>query len=264
MSIVNKQKAIEELNNRMKACTSCRLFLTRKQVLVGEGDLNARLMFVSLSPGTTEDSENKMFIGPSGKILNKLFHEAGIHRNSVFMTNLVKCMLPKNRQPKLDEIQSCRHFLDEEILFIQPEVIVPLGFYAARYILNKYQANPPAARTEVARLYGKLIFSNNQKIFLLPHPASLIYNPNFEPETIEKYKNLAVLANNCKWLSICPLKRFYEVGRLEFSWIELYCKGLWSTCVRYQMEEKGLYHPDWMLPDGRLDEKLKAYLMNEP
>ncbi|MBN2090471.1 uracil-DNA glycosylase [candidate division KSB1 bacterium] len=264
MTNVNKQEALDNLNNRMRVCTACRLSATRKHVLVGEGDLNARLMFISLSPGTTEDSENKMFIGPSGKILNKLFQEAEIYRNSVFMTNLIKCMLPKNRQPKMDEIQSCSHFLDEEIAIIHPEVIIPLGFYAARYILNKYQADPPAARVEFARLFGKLIFSNNQKIFPLPHPASLIYNPNFEPETIDKYKKLTVLANNCKWLWICPLKRFYEVGRLESYWSELYCRGLWSTCVRYQMEEKGLYHPDWMLPDGRLDEKLKAYLMNEP
>ncbi len=261
MFIANKQKAIYTLNNRMKVCTTCRLSETRNHVLVGEGDLDARLLLVPLSPGTIEDSENKMFIGPSGKILDRLFQAAGIHRESVFMTNLIKCMLPKNRRPKMDEIQICSQFLDEEIAIINPEVIVPLGFYATRYILNKYQADPPTARVEFARLYGELIFSNNQKIFPLPHPASLIYNPNFEPETIEKYKKLRTLSHDCKWFLMCPLKKLYDEDMLEPKWIELYCKGLWSTCVRYQMEEKGSYHPDWMLPDGSLDEDLKAYLM---
>lgn len=239
MIIVNKQKAIDTLNNRMKVCTACLLAATRNHVLVGEGDLDARLMLVSLSPGAMENSENKMFIGPSGKILDKLFQAAGIHRESVFMTNLIKCMLPKNRRPKMDEIQACSQFLDEEIAIINPEVIIPLGFYATRYILSKYQVDPPAARVDFAGLYGELIYSNNQKIFPLPHPASLIYNPNFELKTIEKYKKLLTLSHDCKWFSMCPLKKLYEEDMLDRKWIELYCKGLWSACVRYQMEEKG-------------------------
>ena len=263
MTRVNKQKTMNTLNNRMKVCTACRLASTRNHVLVGEGDLNARLMFIPLSPGSTENAENKMFIGPSGKVLDRLFQTVGIHRESVFMSNLIKCMLPKNRRPKMDEIEACSQFLDKEIETINPEVIVPLGFYATRYILNKYQADPPAARVDFAKLYGELIFSNNQKIFPLPHPASLIYNPNFEPETIAKYKKLPILSHDCKWFSICPLKKLHDEDMLERKWIELYCKGLWSTCVRYQMEEKRSSHPDWMLPDGSLDENLKTYLRKQ-
>ena len=154
MTTIDKQKAMKILINRMKDCTACRLAASRNHVLVGEGDVDARLMFVPLSPGSTEDSENKMFIGPSGKILNELFQAAGIHRESVYMTNLIKCILPKNRRPKMDEIQACSQFLDEEIAIINPEVIVPLGFYATRYILNKYQADPPTARLDFARHYG--------------------------------------------------------------------------------------------------------------
>ena len=259
MTIINKQKSMNALNSRMKVCNDCLLAATRNHVLVGEGDLDARLMFVPLSPGTMEDSENKMFIGPSGKILDRLFQAAGIHRESVFMTNLIKCMLPKNRRPRMDEIEACSQFLDEEIAIINPEVIVPLGFYAARYILNKYRADTPTARVDFARIYGELIFSNNQKIFPLPHPASLIYNPNFEDETIKKYKKLLTLSHVCKWFSMCPLKKLYDEDMLEPKWIELYCKGLLSRCVRYQMEEKGSYHPDWMLPDGSLDENLKNF-----
>jgi uracil-DNA glycosylase family 4 len=253
-----KQKKIDNLNQYLKKCTGCRLSLTRNNVLPGEGNINASLMFIALAPGKQEDLEGRMFIGPSGKILNRLFLDAGINRESVYMTNLTKCILPKNRKPKMDEIESCSIFLDQEIYIIHPELIVPLGFYATRYILEKYHTDPPAARLDFTKLYGELIFSEKQKIYPLPHPSSLIYNPSYEPETIEKYKKLKILPHECKWFAMCPMKGFYEQGRLEQKWIELYCKGLWSECVRYRMEENGSYHPDWMLPDGTLYEKLKG------
>ncbi len=243
----------------MRDCRKCRLSITRSHVLTGEGDSSARLMMVALSPGEKEDAKNRMFIGPSGQILNKLFDTAGISRESIYMTNLIKCMLPKNRKPKIDEIESCSPFLDEEISIIYPEIIVPLGYYATQVILTKYHANPPAARADYAKLYGELIFSDDQKIYPLPHPASLLYNPSFEHETVEKYRKLKSFSNDCKWFPSCPMKRFYETNRLERKWIELYCKGDWNNCVRHGMEEQGLYHPDWMLPDGSLDVRLKEF-----
>ena len=193
MKYDNKSKKIDNLNNRLKVCEKCCLASTRENVLLGEGNLNAQLMIIALSPGKMENLENRMFIGPSGQVLNRLFDAAKIDRESVYMTNLIKCMLPKNRRPKMDEIESCSQFLDEEIGIIKPEVVVPLGYYATRYILNKYNANPPAARVDYAKLYGELIYSEEQKILPLPHPASLIYNPSFEPETIKKYKKLQFL-----------------------------------------------------------------------
>ena len=240
-----KQESLEILNYQIRACKRCSLSVTRKHALVGEGNIDARIMFVALSPGVKEDSKNQMFIGPSGQVLDKLLHAAGIDRNLIFMTNLIKCMLPKNRKPTIDEIEACSQFLDEEISIIHPEVIVPLGYYATRMISAKYHADPLAARGDFV------------KILSFPHPASLLYNPSFEPETIEKYKKLQTILNDCKWFSLCPMKRFYETGRLERKWIELYCKGDWRNCVRYEMKGQDQYHPDWMLPDGSLDENLK-------
>jgi len=189
-SLLEKQESLDALNYQIRACERCSLSVTRKHALTGEGNITASIMFVALSPGVKEDSQNQMFIGPSGQVFNKLLHVAGIDRELVFMTNLIKCMLPKNRKPKMNEIELCSHFLDEEILIIHPEVIVPLGYYATRAILTKYHANTPAARNDFIETYGKLFFSDDQKIFPLPHPAALLYNPSFEPETIEKYKKL--------------------------------------------------------------------------
>lgn len=193
MIICKKQKAMDALNNLLKNCSACRLSSSRKHVLAGEGDLDARLMFVALSPGSNEDLKNRMFIGPSGKKLDILLGYAEIYRELVFMTNLIKCMLPKNRRPKIDEIESCCHFLDKEISIINPRIIVPLGYYATRHIMKKYNANPPAARANFKSIYGRLIFSDHQKIFPLPHPASLLYNPSFETNIKKKYKKLAAL-----------------------------------------------------------------------
>lgn len=66
-----------------------------------------------------------------------------------------------------------------------------------------------------------------------------------------------MLLPECKWFSCCPMKRFYEKGLLSRKWIDRYCRGVWQSCKRFQLEEKGVYHPDWMLPDGSLDERLK-------
>ena len=187
---IEKQKAIEVLNYQIRACERCSLCVTRKHTLTGEGNIEASIMFVALSPGVKEDSQNRMFVGPSGQVFNKLLHAAAIDRDLVFMTNLIKCMLPKNRKPKINEIELCSQFLNEEISIIHPEVIVPLGYYATRTILTKYHANSPAARNDFVKVYGKLLFSDDQKIFPIPHPASLLYNPSFEPDTIEQYKEL--------------------------------------------------------------------------
>jgi DNA polymerase len=252
-----KQNTLKSLNHRIRSCERCRLSATRKNTLVGEGNLKANIMFLALSPGKKEDSENKMFIGPSGHILDKLFYATGIKRDSIYMTNLLKCMLPKNRKPEMDEIESCGQFLDEEILIINPEIIVPLGYYATRTILSRYHVSLPPAREDFKELYGELIFSDEQKVLPLPHPSSLLYNRTFEHEIIKKYKKLQILLHECRWFVNCPMKRFYRAGRIEKKWIELYCRGDWENCVRYKMEEQGHYHPDWMLPDGGLDENLR-------
>jgi len=189
-NLIEKQEALDVLNYQIRACKRCSLSVTRKHALTGEGNIDARIMFIALSPGVKEDSQNRMFIGPSGEVFNKLLYTSGIDRKLVFMTNLVKCMLPKNRKPTMDEIESCNQFLNDEISIIHPEVIVPLGSYATRTILTKYHSDPQSSGMSFANINGKLLSINNEKIFPLPHPAALLYNPSFEPDTIEKYKRL--------------------------------------------------------------------------
>ena len=247
---------IEELNKIIRGCKKCRLSETRTNAICGEGNLNAKIMLIAQAPGEKEDREGKMFVGPSGKVIDELLNEAGIKRDEIYMTNLIKCMLPKNRKPKQDEIEACSHYLNEEIKLINPKILAPLGYYATCYIFKKYNL-PSPSKAEFSSIFGKLFLAEDKKILPLPHPATSLYNPEFKKDLIKSYRKLKVLLNDCKWYPVCPMKRFYEEGKLDKKWIELYCKGDWESCVRYQMEEKGEFHPDWMLPDGSLDERLK-------
>jgi DNA polymerase len=194
MRVESKQKAIDELNTVMKGCTRCRLCRTRKNVLVGEGNLQARLMLIAQAPGENEDREGRMFIGPSGQVLDELLEEAGISRDEIYMTNLIKCKLPQNRKPKQDEIKACSRFLEQEIVLIDSEVIAPLGYYATRYLLSRYKLPIPKIRVEFSSCYGRIFRSRNQKIFPLPHPASLLYNQSLKPVIVEQYKRLKAIA----------------------------------------------------------------------
>ena len=247
---------IDELNRMIRGCKRCRLSETRMNAICGEGNLNAKIMLIAQAPGEKEDKAGRMFVGPSGEVLDELLSSAGIRRDEIYMTNLIKCMLPKYRKPKQDEIEACSSYLDKEIELINPKVLVPLGYYAIRYIFQKYKIQVPS-KVEFSKVFGKLFLAENRKILPLAHPASCLYNPSLKEDLIKSYRKLQVLSRDCKWYPVCPMKKFYEEGKLDKRWIELYCKGDWESCIRYQMEEEGRFHPDYMLPDGSLDKKLQ-------
>ena len=256
-TMADKRKALGDLNGIIRNCKNCDLSQTRKHALGGEGNLDARVMLIAQAPGEREDQAGRMFIGPSGKVLDELLNEGGVRREELYMTNLIKCVLPKNRRPKQAEIDACAPFLDEEMTIIAPAVIVPLGYYATRSIFSRYSISAPEPRKDFSALYGNLFLAQNKKVFPLPHPASLLYNSTFKPKTLEKYRKLRVLSRECKWFPACPMKWFYHKWQLDRYWIERYCKGDWERCVRYQMEEQGRFHPDSMLPNGTLDGTLQ-------
>ena len=107
-----QQNTFSELNSRIKSCTRCLLHLTRTRAICGEGNRQARILLIALAPGAVEDREGRMFVGPSGKILDALLAEAGLIRKDIYMTNLIKCYLPKNRRPRQDEINACSGHLN--------------------------------------------------------------------------------------------------------------------------------------------------------
>jgi uracil-DNA glycosylase len=118
-------------------CTRCRLSETRTNVVFGSGADSASLMFIGEGPGQQEDEQGLPFVGRSGKLLDQLlWEELGIHRDRVYIANVVKCRPPGNRDPKPDEIDSCRPFLRQQLDLIRPAVCVTLGRFAAQWLLE--------------------------------------------------------------------------------------------------------------------------------
>lgn len=188
---------IDDLNKKIKECTKCRLSTSRINALCGEGDLNSKLMLIAQAPGEKEDREGTMFIGPSGKVLDELLLMSDIDRKEVYMTNLVKCMLPGYRKPKQDEIESCSHYLDKEIALINPEILAPLGYYAVKYIFEKYAiALPP--KEEYHKILGNVFLSGDTKIIPLQHPASVLYNHSMKEVLTKSYRTMKVELDNGK------------------------------------------------------------------
>jgi len=100
------------------------------------------------------------------------------------------------------------------------------------------------------------------KICPLGHPAAIVYDKSLYEEIQEDYSKLRILSHDCKWYSVCPMRRFYQLGELDEKWIEKYCRGDWKRCQRYAMEESGEPHADWLLPDGTISRRLKKVTQN--
>lgn len=183
---------IDDLNAKIRHCKKCRLSESRINAVCGEGDLSSRIILVAQAPGENEDREGVMFIGPSGKVLDRLLKAADVDRGKLFMTNLIKCMLPGNRKPRKDEIETCSYYLDEEIRLMDPPVIAPLGYYATRYIFDKYKI-PLPSKPEFHNVYGRLFLTSRKKVFPLQHPSTILYEGVSEPEAMKNYRRLKVL-----------------------------------------------------------------------
>ncbi len=181
-----KYEELTILNNRIKECRRCRLSSGRFHAVCGEGNVNARLFFIAQAPGEMEDKVGKMFIGPTGKVFDELFSEIRLHRNEVYMTNLIKCRLPKNRKPKSDEIELCGKYLDQEIEIIKPEFLIPLGYQATKYILSRF-CNGNISSSDFV---GKLIDCNGQKIYPLRHPSAALYNPSLKDIMLQDFRRI--------------------------------------------------------------------------
>jgi DNA polymerase len=134
------EEKLKKLAEQINACRKCELGSTRKNCVVGAGDINARIMFVGEAPGATEDEQGIPFIGRAGKMLSRIIAGMGINRDEVYITNIIKCRPPGNRDPKTEEIVKCIDYLTQQIEIIKPEIIIALGAHAAKTLLNTDKA----------------------------------------------------------------------------------------------------------------------------
>jgi len=129
-----------ELQNQVVDCQKCSLSETRKQTVFGEGNVNADWMLIGEAPGQNEELEGKPFLGQPGFLLTEMLRAIGLQRESVFITNVVKCSPPNNRDPKVDELKSCDDYLQQQITLVNPKIILAVGRVAAQRLLGTKQA----------------------------------------------------------------------------------------------------------------------------
>ena len=158
---------LEQLAATAAGCTDCELCENRSTVVFGMGNPQARLMFVGEGPGAEEDKQGLPFVGRSGQLLDKLvLEELGITRGHCYIANVVKCRPPGNRDPKPDEIDSCRPYLDGQVDLIAPEVIVTLGKFAAQLLLDSSET--------IGRLRGREHEFRTGVLIPTYHPAYVL------------------------------------------------------------------------------------------
>jgi uracil-DNA glycosylase family 4 len=157
---------LERVAAEASTCTRCRLHRGRTQVVFGQGSPTADLMFVGEGPGFHEDRQGLPFVGPSGQLLNRLLAEIGLRRNDVFVTNIVRCRPPGNRDPQPDEIEACNRWMEATLRLVDPKVVVTLGNFAARTLLG--------TTTGITRLRGRTYDFGDRVLLPTFHPSAAL------------------------------------------------------------------------------------------
>ena len=135
--IINMPEELKELNKMVQNCHRCNLSKTRKNVVFGEGNPNAQIMFIGEAPGREEDLQGKPFVGKSGEMITKMIQKVLLlKREDVYIANIIKCRPPQNRNPEIEEIDACKGYLLKQIEIIKPKIIVLLGNIALHSLLN--------------------------------------------------------------------------------------------------------------------------------
>lgn len=163
------EQKLAVIADEVKVCTLCELSRTRTHAVPGEGSPNARVMLIGEGPGWHEDEQGKPFVGNSGKFLSELIAKAGLQREDVFITNVVKCRPPSNRDPLPDEIHACSLYLERQIAAIDPDVIVTLG----RFSMAKYF---PGER--ISKIHGEPRKVGRRLVVPMYHPAAALHQGN--------------------------------------------------------------------------------------
>ncbi len=167
--------ALKAIQEDIGDCKRCPLAFTGRHTIVfGEGDPNARLMFVGEGPGADEDMQGRPFVGRAGQLLNNMITAMGLQREQVYIANIVKCRPPQNRTPEPAEANTCTQFLFRQIDVIRPEILVALGSTAATYLLG--------GKSSLSALRGRLHEARGSKLIVTYHPAYLLRDPRQKKE----------------------------------------------------------------------------------
>ncbi len=170
------ENSLNQIAQEIRTCNKCSLAYSRKNAVPGEGPYDAEIMFIGEGPGFYENEQGRPFVGQAGKFLEELLQSVGLKRTDVYITNVVKCRPPGNREPQEEELAACRDYLDRQIRILKPHIIVTLGrFSMARYMQE----------AKISLVHGNAMWIKGQMIIPMYHPAAGLHQPSLKT-TIQK------------------------------------------------------------------------------
>ncbi|MEJ2762370.1 MAG: uracil-DNA glycosylase [Gammaproteobacteria bacterium] len=181
-SAAEPEHVLRLVGSELEGCRRCPLHRFRRNIVVGEGNPRAKLVFVGEGPGEEEDAQGRPFVGPAGKLLTRIIQAMDLDRRDVYILNAVKCRPPGNRTPKPEELNCCRPFLQQQLLAISPEIVCTLGTVASQMLLDTQE--------RISQLRGR--FHGRDGFLIMPtyHPSYLLRHPESKRAVWEDMKQI--------------------------------------------------------------------------
>lgn len=179
-----KKELIGAINSQIVICNKCSLCSTRTNAVPGEGPTSAKIMIIGEAPGETEDQNGKPFCGKAGGLLDQILEQITLSRDKIYITNIVKCRPPKNRDPEENELKQCTSYLEQQINIIKPKIIITLGRFSSQWILKTEEKITPLTN----KYFIKEDMDYKYSVIPMFHPSYLLRNRQMVKPSAEGLK----------------------------------------------------------------------------
>ncbi|MGE5251842.1 MAG: uracil-DNA glycosylase [Bacteroidota bacterium] len=186
---MNPEQVLAQVAKEVSVCTKCVLHASRKKAVPGEGPAHAEIMFIGEGPGFHENEQGRPFVGAAGQFLDQLLGQAGLTRSQVWITNVVKCRPPGNRDPLPDELEACDIHLQRQIEAINPSIIVTLG----RFSMSRFM---PGAK--ISSVHGQMRRIGDRYVIAMFHPAAGLHQASMKPAIMADFAKLPALLKEAR------------------------------------------------------------------
>ncbi len=179
---MSDEQELEKLAKEIVVCKKCELYRSRKKAVPGEGPTHAEIMFIGEGPGFHENEQGRPFVGAAGKFLDELLEKAGVTRADVWITNVVKCRPPGNRDPLPEEIETCTsNYLQHQIEIVNPSIIVTLGRFSMGLFFKA---------AKITQIHGQMRKIGDRYVIAMYHPAAALHQMSLKPAIVEDFSKL--------------------------------------------------------------------------
>ncbi len=188
-------ESLKEIVEEILSCKKCPLWETNTNYVPGESNPHSEVVFVGEAPGKEEDLQGRPFVGAAGKLLTQMIENVlNLNRKDVYITNILKCRPPNNRDPRTEEVEACSPYLVRQLNAINPKVLVCMGKHAASFIFGMYNLHFPG----ISKVKGQLKEVNGMKIIAVYHPAAILYRPQLRESYEKDFQKIANLIKGNK------------------------------------------------------------------